>query len=105
MRYHLRTAVESKHRRRTRGKRDQLLTLLNGWDPAGVLQSGGRRDAYDILIDDLLGLLERDASKEEIAAFLEARTSDQFGVRPEGATQFATKTVSWFRIEDDSADA
>jgi hypothetical protein len=104
VRYHLRTAVESKHRRRTRGKRDQLLTLLNGWDPAGLVHSGGPRDVYDILIDDLLGLLERDASKEEIAAFLEARTSDQFGVRPEGSTQFATKTISWFRIEDE-ADA
>jgi hypothetical protein len=97
--------VESKHRRRTRGKREQLLTLLNGWDPAGVLQSGGRRDTYDILIDDLLGLLERDASKEEIAAFLDAKTSDQFGVRAEGSLQFATKTVSWFKLEDESADA
>jgi len=100
VRYHLPLAVESKHRRRTRGKRDQLLTLINGWDPAGLLSSGGRRDAYESLLDDLLGLLERDASKEEIAAFLDARTSDQFGVHPEGAVQFATKTLSWFRLED-----
>ena len=69
-----------------------------------MLSSGGRRDSYEILIDDLLGLLERDASKEEIAAFLEARTSDQFGTRPEGAIQFATKTLSWFRLEDEKQE-
>lgn len=91
--------METRHRRSTRGRRDQLLTLLNGWDPAGLLQSGGRRDAYSVFLDDLLGLLERDASRQEITVFLDGRTSDQFGVHPQGAEQFATKVLSWYLME------
>src|SRR4051794_36964487 len=95
------TNVESKHRRSRRGRRDQLLTLINGWDPAGVLETDGRRDQYDFLVDDLLGFLEREADKSEVSSFLDKQIADRFGSRPEGSIQFATKALSWYRIESD----
>jgi hypothetical protein len=92
---------ESKHRRARRGKRDQLLTLINGWDPAGVLHESGRRDQYEFMVDDLLAFLEREGDKGDIATFLDRQISDRFGSKPEGSAQFATKALSWFRIESD----
>jgi len=93
--------VDTKQRSSERGRREQLLTLLNGWDPAGVLQAGGRRDAYESFVNELLGLLERDASRDEISEFLENETAARYGARPEGASQFATKIGSWYRMESE----
>jgi hypothetical protein len=90
--------MERTKRKAIRGWRDQLLTLINGWDPAGALAAGAPRDEYDGVVDELLSLLERRATAEEVARFLESEISDHFGARPEGAAQFATKVVSWFRI-------
>ena len=90
--------MEQKKRKIDRGWREQLLTLVNGWDPAGLLEAGAPRDEYDWILDPLLGLLSRGATTEEIAQFLENETLTHFGVRAKGAAQFATKAVSWYRI-------
>jgi len=90
--------MDPKKRKAARGWHEQLLTLMNGWDPAGLLAVGAPRDEYDSVIDKLLGLLSRQATAEEVTRFLEDEISRHFGVTPKGAAQFATKSISWFRI-------
>ncbi len=90
--------MERKKRKVARGWHDQLLTLLNGWDPVGLLDAGAARDEYECIVPKLLSLLTRQASEDEVARFLEAEISDHFGRSPRGAAQFATKAVRWFAI-------
>lgn len=74
------------------------MTLLNGWDPAGLLAAGAPRNEYDFIIEGLLDLLSRHVPESEVASFLEAEISQHFGVRPQGAAQFAKKAVTWFEV-------
>lgn len=90
--------MHSDERKGIRDRREQLLTLLNGWDPAGRLRAGGPRDAYEQLVDDLLDLLSRAPGKEEIASFLERRIDEHFRVKPDGAEAFANKVLVWSQL-------
>ena len=90
--------MTSKQRKTIRTRREQLLTLLNGWDPAGLLNAGAPRDEYDCVVDQLLSLLSRQTGEEEVAQFIESEIRDHFGRTPQGAAQFATKAVAWFRM-------
>ena len=75
-----------------------MLTLLNGWDPAGVLRAGGPRDEYESIVDTLLAFLSRNPSKEDLAAFLEREVSQNFDTAAPDALQFAAKVVAWFQM-------
>ena len=90
--------MEQKKRKAVRGLREQLLTLINGWDPAGVLESGGQRDEYGRVVDELLSLLSQQPTTKQLAHFLESEIAEYFGAVPNGASQFATKAISWYRI-------
>jgi hypothetical protein len=90
--------MDRKKRKTIRGWREQLVTLVNGWDPAGLLASGAPRDEYDGVVDGLLSLLSQHGTAEEVTQFLEIEILDHFGTKPKGASQFATKAISWFRI-------
>jgi len=90
--------VQTKKREGSRNERGQLLTLLNGWDPAGLLSSGGARDAYTNIVDDLLSLLARTNNKSEVAAFLEEQIREQFDATPRDAGQFAAKAITWYKL-------
>jgi len=90
--------VQTKERREQRDRRGQLLTLLNGWDPAGLLHAGAARDEYDCIVDELLGLLSRNASQAEIVEFLERDVSRHFGTAAPDASRFAAKAEAWFRM-------
>ena len=90
--------MDRKQRKIVRGWREQLLTLVNGWDPAGLLAQGAPRDEYDCMVDKLLSLLSRKATTEEVTAFLENEISTHFGLPINGAEQFAKKALNWFRL-------
>lgn len=90
--------MNDKERKSARGLREQLLTLLNGWDPAGLLAAGAPRDEYVGVVDELLSLLSRDGSTEEVTAFLEHELPAHFGVPVAGSEQFAKKAVNWYRL-------
>jgi hypothetical protein len=90
--------MQGKQRKIVRDQRGQLLTLLNGWDPAGLLHAGAPRHEYDWIVDKLLGLLSRNASKEEVGAFLEREIRDHFGTAAPDGSQFAAKAVAWFEM-------
>ncbi|HSP15216.1 MAG TPA: hypothetical protein VLV78_10740 [Thermoanaerobaculia bacterium] len=89
--------MDQKQRKTARGHRDQLLTLVNGWDPARLLQAGAPRHEYGPLVDKLLDLLSRNASKEEVAGMLDREIREHFGKTAEGSAQFAVKAVTWYQ--------
>lgn len=91
-------------RKAIRGKREELLTLVNVWDPAGLLGAGAPRDEYRVVVDKLLAQLRHDAGREEVAEFLEREIFEQFAVEPKNVAQFATKAVTWYRLSS-SEDA
>ena len=84
-------------KRDVRDHRGQLLTLLNGWDPAGLLEDGGPRNEYDAIVDPLLALLSSGASRGEVAKFLEKEVRERFDTAADGS-QFATRAITWFEI-------
>lgn len=84
-------------RRKLRDEHGQLLTLLNEWDPAGIVGAEGR-DRYSPLADALLDLLGDDASEQDITSFLEREIAGQFGRKPADASRFATKVMTWSRM-------
>jgi hypothetical protein len=90
--------MDKKERKSVRGQRDELLTLVNGWDPAGLIGAGAPRDEYDSLVDRLLGVLSRKAGKDEVTEFLERELGEHFDARPPDAAQFATKAVTWYAL-------
>src|SRR5688572_1296727 len=90
--------MNTKKRQGVRPPREQLVTLLNGWDPAGVLKAGGARDSYASIADSVLGLLSREADATEISAFLDGQIRDEFGVMPHDSLQFANKAIIWFKM-------
>lgn len=90
--------MENTQRKTRRGRRDELLTLLNGWDPADLLEAGAPRDQYESVVDELLAELARAAGKEDIAAFLERAIRESFGVTPKDSLQFATRAVTWYEL-------
>lgn len=85
-------------RKQLRTEREQLLTLVNQWDPAGVIEAGASRDEYDGLVDRLFDLLDRETRESEIAKFLDREVNEHFGVKPRQTALFATKVLAWFRM-------
>ena len=90
--------MQTRQRKKERDPRGQLLTLLNGWDPAGRLNAGKPRDEYDFMVDQLLDLLATTPSEAEVAAFLERHVSEHFGLAPRDSKRFAAKAVTWYRM-------
>ena len=86
-------------RKAPRDAHEQLLTLLNGWDPAGRLASGAARTIYQPLVDPLLDLLSRNASSGDLTAFLERELQERYRHDARGAEQFAKKMLMWFEME------
>ena len=87
------------HQRKTdRDQREQLLTLVNGWDPAGRLASGAPRDSYHSLVERLLEFLGGDPSRDGVAAFLEREVSEHFAAKPHDVAAFANKVVTWHQM-------
>lgn len=91
-------------RKAARSRRDELLTLVNGWDPAGRLEAGAPRDVYDFLIDDLLEVLSRHATHEEVTDFLDRRIRERFGSPPDDAPRFVKKAVTWSQLVSTERD-
>ena len=90
--------METKQRKAERAQRDQLLTLVNGWDPIGLLEGGAPRDKYDSVIDELLSMLAKQSSREDIAAFLNRALAARFGTKPKDVDAFANRAVTWYQL-------
>ncbi len=78
-----------------------MLTLINGWDPLGLLREGAPRDKYDFIVDDLLTLLFTNPTKEQVTQFLEQEIADRLGAEPAGTLQFANRALVWFATSEE----
>ena len=92
--------MDQPQRKTARSRRDELLTLLNGWDPAGLLQAGAPRDEYECVVDKLFSELSRGAGRDDVTHFLEREIGEHFGVAPKDAGHFATKVMTWYELAD-----
>ena len=91
-------------RKQLRTDREQLLTLVNQWDPAGLLEAGASRNEYSAIVDRLFTLLANEPSEAEIAAFLEREVTAQFGTGARDSARFATKVLTWSRLRSPATE-
>ena len=94
--------MQGTKRKQQRTERDQLLTLVNQWDPAGLIGAGAPRDEYAALVDQLFELLAGETAEAQVAAFLDSEVREQFGMAPPQAGQFAAKILAWSRLRDEA---
>ena len=57
--------------------------LLETWDPLGVEEEENAQDEYDTYALQLVGMLARGATEDEIADFLDIILTTQFEMSPE----------------------
>lgn len=93
--------MSADQRQRKRAPRDELRTLLNEWDPAGRLAAGAPRDTYDVLLDELIGLLGRNRSAAEVTTFLQKSISERFATKARDADRFAAKAIAWHSLQSE----
>ena len=76
----------------------EIRQLWNGWDPIGVVGGNGPDDEYDGYLAPTLRLLERNATIEEIVAYLKWVTLEHMGL-PQVASpeDFAQRLREWFK--------
>jgi hypothetical protein len=76
----------------------ELRDLINDRDPIGLIRGGAPLDEYECLVGPLMGLLERHASPEEIAAYLAKEFSEHFGspIAESSALDFAIILCQWY---------
>lgn len=78
-------------------QRRELLSLLNEWDPIGVVGDGSPDDEYECLVDPILARLRDDADSRRISDFLEVELPAHFGISAGDTGVVANRIVSWFR--------
>ena len=74
----------------------ELRSLVNEWDPIGLIEDGAPVDEYECVVGPLLRMLEERAPQAEIAAFLGAEFDEHFGVPIADAQVFAARAASWY---------
>jgi hypothetical protein len=79
-----------------RKKQQELLGLLNEWNPIGVMP-GAPSDEYDCLLG-LLGRLQRGDEPGKLSRYLRRRLSHHFGLNPDPSQpeQFAERVFAWY---------
>ena len=87
-------------RRWARETQASLRTLLNRWDPLGVVGAqgdGGPFDEYDCIVGPLISLLLGGAGGQEVDAYLAAELEDHFGLGPRRVpADVVDQIVAWW---------
>jgi len=77
--------------------------LLTYWDPIRVKDEPMAQDEYDMYIDPLFTLLWRNATHEEVSAYLWEIIEERIGLHPEhGATEETVKRLKQIRLRQES---
>ncbi|MGH9198907.1 MAG: hypothetical protein ACRD1T_24670 [Acidimicrobiia bacterium] len=79
-------------------KQQELLGLLNEWDPIGVMPGEfAPSDEYDCLLG-LLDRLQRGDEPSKLSRYLRRRLSHHFGLDPDQShpEQFAERVYTWY---------
>jgi hypothetical protein len=78
----------------------ELRDLLCEFDPIGVMdEAEWPRDEYDCMIGPLVTMLQANASKSDLADFIEQEITDHFGLESDHASaeKFAGQLDSWYK--------
>jgi hypothetical protein len=86
---------ESEALRQLTRRVDEVLHYI--WDPIGVSGVVEARDEYDMYVPQVVGLLTRKATPQEIAAFLARVAAERMGLNPdpEAAERAALAACGW----------
>ena len=76
----------------------EIRQFWNEWDPIGVAKGDPSDDEYTAYLAPTLRLLERDASADEIVAYLKWVTLEHMGLsQVSEPNAFAERLRSWFK--------
>jgi hypothetical protein len=81
------------------GDWQELREMAWEWDPIGLGESRSSvEDEYDCIFGDVMPLLRKGASEEEITDFLNRLLPEHFGLesQPREAKVFARRIISWW---------
>jgi len=82
----------------SRQRMAEIRRLWNEWDPIGVAKGDPSDDEYNGYLAPTLRLLERDASADEIAAYLKWATLEHMGLSQVTSLEaFAERLRQWFK--------
>jgi hypothetical protein len=83
---------------KSRQRISEIRQLWTDWNPIGVVSGTGPDDEYDAYLAPTLRLLERDASVDEIVAYLKWVTLEHMGLSEvAGPEVFAERLRQWFK--------
>jgi hypothetical protein len=77
----------------------QLRSLINEWDPIGLIEAGSPNDEYECIVGPLLRRLEERAGETAIAAFLAAEFDEHFGSPISDSSSFAERAIVWYETD------
>ena len=75
----------------------ELRSLVNDWDPIGLISAGAPPDEYECVVGPLLRMLEESAPQKEIASYLSNEFADHFGVPVADTQEFAIRATQWYQ--------
>ncbi len=80
------------------GDSDSVRTLVNDWDPVGLIECGAPEDEYDGLVARLLSLLYRTTTVEELTCFLIDHVAQHFAydLPVVKVRDFSSRLLIWF---------
>lgn len=76
----------------------KVMELLRKWDPIGVITKENQ-DEYDMYSADIVRLLDRGCSADDLAAVLAKVQKEHMGLTPNAAhdASIASELVGWWR--------
>lgn len=83
-------------KRELRQRSLELRSLVNEWDPIGLIAAGAPLDEYECVTGPLLRMLEERAGTETIANYLATEFAEHFGVPITDAAAFSKRASSWY---------
>lgn len=75
-----------------------MRTLVNEWDPAGLIDCGAPKDEYDGLVTRLMSLAYRTTTEEELTRFLVNHVAQYFAydLSVIDVQAFSARLLTWF---------
>lgn len=92
--------VVEKIKKDKKAQYQELIDLLNEWDPLNV-SSETVKDEYDCFLGPILNTLQKNPSKEELVDVINKHLEEHVGVEAKNydTEKFANKVLTWWRLK------
>jgi hypothetical protein len=81
----------------------EVRSLVNEWDPIGLISAGAPDDEYECVVGPVLRMLETSEAPETIGAYLEIEFAEHFGMPGVAASEFAVQAHQWYESDGQRA--